>query len=242
MAVVLKFQQNLRAPPESQSTSPRKQFIPMGQIRHIAGQYYIEFYARGLLYSQLGGNTKAEAMALLDKVESSIARGEALTVVRDIPIIDFQQRFLDKLKTEVSPRTFKRFVDFVYNLQLYITTVSPQTALLSQITPRFIETYKNYLKQRCKVKLVNFSLLLLAEFLNEGINAGFINDNPTIHVKLLPWPINQRARSYKAQQVQGYFKQQLSIIKITQSLKLTDVARLMYFSNFIPTQREDVYN
>jgi len=48
----------------------------MGQIRKINEVYYIEFYARGLLYSQVAGNNLENAQTLLAQVEEKIAAGK----------------------------------------------------------------------------------------------------------------------------------------------------------------------
>ena len=65
----------------------------LGQIRKIKDVFYIEFYARGLLYSQIAGNDIIQAQKLLNQVEEKIARGEGLTVIRHIELPDFFDRF-----------------------------------------------------------------------------------------------------------------------------------------------------
>ena len=74
----------------------------MGQIRKINDVYYIEFYARGLLYSQIAGDNLEEAQKLLPQVEEKIAGGEALTIVRHIDLPDFFERFLVEAKDQYS--------------------------------------------------------------------------------------------------------------------------------------------
>ena len=61
----------------------------MGKIRKIKDDYYIEFYARGLLYSQMAGQDYQEAQEKLNAIELVIAEGEALTLSRHIDLVDF---------------------------------------------------------------------------------------------------------------------------------------------------------
>ena len=77
----------------------------MGQIRKINDIYYIEFHARGLLYSQVAGTRLKEARKLLKQVEEKIAGGEALTIIRHIDLPDFFERFLSEASLQYSPKS-----------------------------------------------------------------------------------------------------------------------------------------
>ena len=56
----------------------------MGTIRKIGDEYFIEFFARGLKYQQKIGLDPARAEQALKEIEAQIARGEALTIVREM--------------------------------------------------------------------------------------------------------------------------------------------------------------
>jgi len=215
----------------------------MGQIRKINDVYYIEFYARGLLYSQVAGSKIEEAQKLLAQVEKKIAGGEALTIARHIDLADFYERFLLEIKFRHTPLTVKRFFDTIKHFSGFIDDEYPQVSQLAQLTPAIIEAYKVDLAKTQKAKIVNLTVLLIRDIMEFGIKLGFINDNPTLHVRLLSWPKKSR---FKATSRYNTAKQLLckgvSISKVSELLSLRDVAQVIYYANLIPLSREDVYN
>ncbi len=215
----------------------------MGQIRKIDDVYYIEFYARGLLYSQVAGGNLQEAERLLQEVEGKIAGGEALTIVRHIDLPDFYERFLSEASTQHSPKSVKRFASTIRHFSKFLSDDFPQVHQLAQVTPVIVESYKAHLVKTQKVKIVNLSILLIRDIMEFGIKLGFLNDNPSLHVRLLPWPktVKRRptARYNKAMQL---LSQGVGLSKLVQLLKLPDISRTVYFSNLIPLSREDAYN
>ena len=215
----------------------------MGQIRKINNVYYIEFHARGLLYSQIAGNNIEDAQKLLDSVEKKIATGEALTVARYIELEDFYERFLRDAIGQYSSKSLKRFGDTLNHFTLFLSKEYPHVHKLDELTPVIIESYKKYLLSNQKPVLVNFSILLLREILEFGIKLGFINDNPCLHVKLLSWPKSpNRKENLRYAQMKKLMQQGIGIGKVAQLLKLSDIAKIIYFANLIPLNREDVYN
>lgn len=164
----------------------------MGQIHKIGDEYYIEFTARGLVYQQKAGNDLAKAEVLLRSVEEKIANGEAMTLAREIDWDIFFAEYLKNARMQYHPATIRRLQSTVVNFSEFLKGSCPQVSRLSQITPRVIEDYKNYgIKKRTAAtgglnpKVINLTLLLLREILEHGIKTGFINDNPTLHVRLL---------------------------------------------------------
>jgi hypothetical protein len=215
----------------------------LGQIRKINDVYYIEFYARGLLYSQVAGQDLDEAQRLLNAVEEKIAGGEALTIARHIDLPDFYERFLSEAGKQYGPKTVKRFASTIRHFSHFLTTYYPQVSQLAQVTPVIIESYKDHLVKTQKEKIVNLSILLMRDILEFGIKLGFLTDNPSLHVRLLPWPKTPErrltARGIMAKQL---LSQGVSLGKLAQLLKLPDISRAIYYANLIPLSREDVYN
>ncbi len=214
----------------------------MGQIHQIGDQFYIEFYARGLMYSQLGGNSQEDARKLLESIESKIAAGEALTQVRDIDIIIFVDNFCRFIKQENSLKTANRFESFTTHFHSFLTKQHPTVIKLSQVTPVIVASYKTFLISTVKPKMVNFSLLLLREMLEYGIKTGFINDNPTWHISLVKWPNAKVRNSTQYTDIQTLLAKGVSFFKVYQLMKFDDVAQMLYFSNLIPLTRQDMYN
>ena len=214
----------------------------MGNIKKIADTYYIEFYARGLMYSKIAGPDEAEALKLLEETERTIIAGEMLTVVREITIAVFFEEFLSYAHQAYSVPTHKRFRDLVSHFNGFLKTTHPVLKDLSQLTPNIFEDYKNIWIKNSSPHKINFTILLLREIMEYGIKTGFINDNPTIHVSLLPWSIRSYKKTYRSDLAKELLSRSVPIGKVIKLLKLNDVARIMYFSNLIPLKREEMYS
>ena len=213
----------------------------MGEIHKIGDVYYIKFYARGLLYSQAAGSDKQAAMRMLEKVEAKIAGGEALTIVREIDLDVFGEQFLSQAKEQFSLKSIGRFLSTWNHFKSFLKEEYPPIIKLSHITPLVIESYKTYLAKTQKPKVVNFTLLLLREILEYGIKIGFINDNPTLHTSLLEMKQKQIAKGRRSDLAKDLLQRGLNVGKVSQLFKLKDVARVMYWSNFVPLKREDLH-
>ncbi len=214
----------------------------MGQLRKVGNIYYIEFYARGLLYSQPAGSNKDAAKKMLEQIEAKIAQGETLTIIREIDLAAFFEQFLIYAKGEFSIKSIKRFMETWQHWTCFLSNSYPHIKKISQITPSQIESYKILLAKSVKPKIVNLTILLLREILEYGIRIGFINDNPTLHVRLLDAPQRRIRDGRRLGLAKGLLQRGIPLGKVYQLLKLKDVAQMMYWSNFIPLKREDVYN
>ena len=214
----------------------------MGQIRKVGELYYIEFYARGLLYSQAAGASEENAKRMLEQVEHEIAQGEALTIVREIDLEVFFEKFLIYAKDKFSSKSIERFSSTWRHWAQFLSIAYPHVKSLSQITPSIIESYKGELMKSSKPKIVNLTILLLREILEYGIRIGFINDNPSLHITLLRVPFKRDRRGRRSEMAKDLLSRSLSLEKAYAMLKLKDVAEVIYWSNFIPLKREDVYN
>ncbi len=158
----------------------------MGKVHKINDEYYIEFYARGLLYQQKAGNDLGKAEELLRQTEEKIARGELQTVTRDIDLDVFFVEYLKYAPSQFHPHTVRRLKSTIDHFQKFLTSHCSDVKKLSQVTPRVIEDYKTFLSENLSnQKRINLTLLLLREILEHGIKTGQINDNPTLHVRLL---------------------------------------------------------
>lgn len=215
----------------------------MSQIRKINGVYYIEFHARGLLYSQVAGTHLEEAQKLLRQVEEKIAGGEALTITRHIDLPDFYERFLCEAKAQYSTQSVKRFAGTIKHFSSFLDESFPQVHRLDQLTPALMESYKVYSTKTQKAKIVNLTILLIRDVLEFGIKLGFLNDNPALHVRLLPWPKTvERKQTLRYNKARQLLSQGVGLGKLSQLLNLPDISRAVYYANLIPLTRDDVYN
>lgn len=217
----------------------------MGQIRKINGVYYIEFYARGLLYSQPAGENLEAAQKLLGLMEEKIAGAEALTVSRHIQLADFFERFLAEARAQYAgaPKSVGRFAASIRHLSAFLDEHFPHIHQLDQVTPAVMESYKAYLVKTQKPKVVNLTVLLTRDLWEFGIKLGFLNDNPSLHVRLLPWPQRpvrkQTARYALAKQV---LAGRAGLGKLSRLLNVSDVSRTVYFAHLIPLSMDEMYH
>ncbi len=164
----------------------------MGDIRKINDEYYIEFHARGLLYQQKAGKDIAAARALLAETESKIRQGEMGTIVRDVDLDIFFQTFLESARQDYAPRSSRRFGAAVEHFHGFLKTEFPEAGQLSGVTPAVLDSYRAFLTKPSpsapQPGLVNFTLLLLRVALDHGLKLGYINDNPTLHVRFCKVP------------------------------------------------------
>lgn len=214
----------------------------MGTIRKIGDEYFIEFTARGLKYQQKVGPGQARAEEALRQIEAQIARGEALAIVREIDLAFFFEQFLACARNEFGPKTAKRFMDLTLHFNAFLKRQYPDAGQLSEITPSIFEAYKMHLTSSTRPVLVNFSILLLREMMEHGIKLGFINDNPTLHIRLLPWPGRNHRITRRYKLVRDLFAKRTSLGRICKLLSFSDIARILYYRNLIPLSREDMYN
>ncbi|MDE1920477.1 MAG: hypothetical protein KGJ09_01890 [Candidatus Omnitrophica bacterium] len=210
----------------------------MGQIRKVNGVYYIEFHARGLLYSQMAGGDLEQAQRLLFQVEEKIAHGEALTIDRHIDLADFFGRFIDEIQKQQSSRTVGRFAAAIEHFSGFLKSDFPQVVRLAQISPGILESYKRCLAGALRPRVLNLTLLLIRDVLEFGITLGFINDNPCLHLRLLPWPPSRPPKETPRYVLaRRLLSQGVGLARLAQLLKLTDIARCIYFADLIPLSR-----
>lgn len=214
----------------------------MGTLRKIGNDYFIEFLARGLKYQQKIGPNQARAEEALKEIEAQIARGEALTIVREIDLVIFFEQFFAYSHEEFGPQTANRFRDVIIHFDAFLKRQYPHIHQLSKITPSVFEAYKMHLVSSTRPVLVNFTILLLREMMEYGITLGFINDNPTLHIRLLRWPARNYSVTKRYELVRNLFAKGASLSRICKLLPLSDIARMMYYRNLIPLSREDMYN
>ena len=203
----------------------------MGQIKKIGDEYYIEFYARGLLYQQKAGVDKAQAERLLNEIENKIACGETATIVRDVDVDIFFQTFLKYAAKEHTPKTLKHYQSLIDN---FIQFLAQKIHKLSAITPRVIEEYRFYLleqKPRITAEMINFYLFLLRDIFDYSINLGFLNDNPAFHVKFLK-QADSEILTEKERTAKSFIEKGVSFSRLYQLLEIDDISETICYIPF----------
>ncbi len=211
----------------------------MGQVRKIEGEYYIEFYARGLLYQKKAGTDEEIAKQLLVEIESKIAQGEMSIMTRDVDIDIFFKTFLEYAFLEYPTKTYHRYRSLVAHFFEFIKIQSLELNKLSEITPRVIEDYRIYLMKIRKIKprLINFTLYLLRDILDYSIKLGYLNDNPTVHIRFIPEAqrVNNKIFIIKdSEKIKKALEQGVLLGKLTRLLQHRDIARtFLMISRFL---------
>jgi len=161
----------------------------MGTIRKIGNEYYIEFYARGLLYQQKAGSDQSLAQQRLKEIEAKIQQGEMDCIVRDVEVDIFFNNFLESIRQKYSTVTVGRYAATILHFSAFCSSCFEGGGIkLSRITPSVIERYRVCLLKSdagIRPKTVNFTLYLLKHILEHAIKQGYLNDNPALHVKLI---------------------------------------------------------
>lgn len=164
----------------------------MGSVHKIGNEFYIEFFARGLKYQQKAGPDRVAAEKLLADIEAKIAKGELNTIVRDADVDIFLKDFLGFAEREYPEATFKRFTRAMQHFSGFLGKRSERPEKLSQITPVVLEEYRLLLTKAVRNKkplnpqIINLTLALLREFFEHGRRLGYLNDNPMLHIRLVP--------------------------------------------------------
>ena len=156
----------------------------MGSVKKIGNDYFIEFNARGLLYQQKAGSDFRKAQLLLEEIEAKIAQGEMATIVRDVDADIFKATFLENFSKVHTIKTCQRYQLLVKHFYGFLAESYPHLKKLSQITPSVVQSYQEYLRGlKVKPGLINFSMYLLRDVLEYAIKLGYLNDNPTLHIR-----------------------------------------------------------
>jgi site-specific recombinase XerD len=162
----------------------------MGEVKKIGDEYFIEFYARGLLYQKKAGKDSKAAEILLQEIEDKIQKGELATLNREVDMDVFFFSFLEFIRKEYTPKTFARYQNLIEHFNTFLEGQDFSVERLSQITPFVIECYRTQLmilvqEGRIKPGMLNFSLYLLRDVLEYALKLGYLNDNPTLHVRFV---------------------------------------------------------
>ncbi len=180
----------------------------MGEVRKIGEEYYIEFLARGLKYQQKAGRDLALAQKLLKDIEGKIAQGEMSILVRDVDWDIFTRDVLMSVRKEHTAKTYRRYVQALKHFSQFLYTRYPRFTKVSQITPSLLEDYKASLLKspsrslpnkekmtqrglggvRLKPMVINFTFVLLNDIFKYAIRWTYLNDNPTLHIRLFSNP------------------------------------------------------
>ena len=219
----------------------------MAEIKKIGDEYFVEYYAQGLLFRKKGGKTLPEAQGVLRQIEESLPDPHRWYQVREDEIDSIFQKFFEVIQKDYSDVTLQRFKNVIEDFQKFLSLIFPDYHLISHITPHVVSRYSQYLietlksvRERSMARRVNFSLLLLSEIFIQAIAWGALNDNPVLHVKAFRRDLLSRPRGLikgvifdRNQQIRQLIEKGVSLIKIMKSTGIKDIGRLSYFAGSV---------
>lgn len=157
----------------------------MGSIYKKDGQYFIEFYARGLLYRKNVKGNRDQAEEALREIEAQIAHGESQAVDPEFLIVDFFNLFREYIQSSQYAQTVIVYESFLKHFEGFLNIKHSSLVKSSELTPYIVEDYRGFLERDSSVftsdNLANIYLGLLEDAFEFAIRLGVLNDNPTIH-------------------------------------------------------------
>ena len=166
----------------------------MGVIRKRGKIWYIDYMLDGKRIVKAIGRSKRIAELALSDIEVKIAKRRAGFFVSDKKIADYIPQFLSYVRVHVKPSTTKRYVQIIYHLETFLTTLEDPPAKLSHITPPVIEQYKLHRLDFVKPQTVNYELTCLHHFFRYAMEMKYIQSNPTQEIKKIRKPQRKAPR------------------------------------------------
>jgi site-specific recombinase XerD len=213
----------------------------MGTVKKIGEEYYIEFEARGLKYQQKAGPSEADAYRLLKEVEEKIEKGQMGVITRDVELDIFFTDFGEYVGSQHTIPTVKRLHGVIEHFEKFLDLRPQPTNRLSQVTPMVLEEYKMYL-QKMELpgrpanhpRVINLTFFLLSDIFQYAIKLGYLNDNPTLHIRLLKilainWPqgLNEEELHKVREETAPWFKPLIEFVLLT-GLRWSELAGLQW--------------
>jgi len=163
----------------------------MAEIKKIGEEYFVEFHAQGLMFRKNGGRDRRRAEKLLAEIKASVPENiEDIYKVRDPSCEEFFNGFLSYGRQIHNEISLKRIGDVVNTFKGYLKDKLSHEQKLREITPKVIENYQAHLMDQdhplIKSKMINFCFFVLRDMFDYAIKKGNLNDNPTLHLKMLP--------------------------------------------------------
>jgi len=158
----------------------------MAKIIKRGKEYYVQFYGNGLLFEKYAGKNKEEARRILKDIENSLPDGAMSCVIFDQVVDFFLDEYLGYSLSKNTLLTHQQFVKVVCELKRFINQELPNIKKLSQLTPKVIQDFCDFLNITKNDPLeVNFILFLASTLMDYAVNRGYINDNPFLHVRMM---------------------------------------------------------
>ncbi|MFC2169765.1 hypothetical protein ACFLRM_04285 [Acidobacteriota bacterium] len=158
--------------------------------------WWIDYYYRGRRFREPVSESKKEALSALASRKGDIVKGHfELPMDRtDLWFDEFSAEYLNHIKT--ARRWWTREVSRLKILVKHFGKLQ-----LSEVTPYYVEMYKDKRRETVSGPGVNRELALLKALFNKAIQWGFVRmDNPVSKVSY--YPERQRERTLSAEEAE----------------------------------------
>jgi len=206
-------------------------FAMKPQIVKIGDEYFVEYYAQGLKFQKKGGRDYAHAQKVLEKIVASLPSDiRELYIVPEHTVEDFIVTFIQFAEHEFPFKTFKRYEQSAHHFEAFIKKFYGAQTKLKTITHKVVEEYRLDLGKRegdslKRRKLINFTLFLIRDMFDYAIKERYLNDNPTLHIKLFDRPYHKTPESLTDDEV-------LRILKSTDQ-KVRIILEMMLYAGLL---------
>ncbi len=164
----------------------------MARIIKINDEYYVEYFGNGLRFQKKAGSTKKDAEQLLEKITESLKKeGTDIFTVNIKDWAEFMDEYLKVTSHKFTVKSKERLNASLHHFNCFLHDHYPTIKNMPDITPKVIEAYKAHLiasivtgEKRKNNRLINFTIFCLREVLDFSVARGYLNDNPTLHVKM----------------------------------------------------------
>jgi site-specific recombinase XerD len=132
----------------------------------------------------LSWNTKEKGLDFSCECYGGSIESQSAVIVKDTPIDQHCQNFLDYQKARVTPQSYKR-MECVIRVHLLPFCEEHHMRKLTQITPWLIEKYVGARSEKLKDSSVNYELGVIKNLLNKAVEWNCLTLNPGSKVKFL---------------------------------------------------------
>ncbi len=154
----------------------------------IEEEYYVEYYAQGMLFRKKAGVSKEEAEKLLKEISKSAGPEHYFHKgFQNTTLDEFLDKYIEYLYGAFSERTIKRMKSVVQAFCTFIKEEFPQCLRVCDVTPQMIDVFLLVQSQNNSTGNTNnqkiLQLYILSDFFILAINDNDRTDDPTVYLR-----------------------------------------------------------
>ena len=155
----------------------------MASIYKRENVWYLSYRAGGRRVRKSVGKSKKLAILAQKEVEVQLAKRKlGWEEIKDPTFCDFQEEYLQYLKTNTRATTYVRYRKALQHFTNFLTSHGTASPKLSQISFQLIEEYKQKRSEAVKPLTVNVELKVLKALYNFAIKCRCARENPVSKV------------------------------------------------------------